>query len=90
MVDTAWTCCGASAEIVAGVGERLQRVRELRLKRLGFAPTTCPTTPALEELFYPNARTIAAAARDLVEDADTGWLPEECPALQDLTFRGPF
>src|SRR5205814_9202299 len=79
VVDTAWTCCGASAEIVAAVGERLQGIRDLKLKRLGFAPTTCPTTSSLEELFYPNARTIAAAARNLVEDADTGWMPEERP-----------
>ena len=90
VVDTAWTCCGASAEIVAAVGERLQGIRDLKLKRLGFAPTTCPTTPSLEELFYPNARTIAAAARNLVEDADTGWMPEERPELQEVAFRGPF
>ena len=52
-------------------------VRDLRVRRLGFAPVTCPTAPNLEALFYPNARTIAAAARDLVEGAETGWLPEE-------------
>jgi pyruvate/2-oxoglutarate/acetoin dehydrogenase E1 component len=90
VVDTAWLCCGAAAEIVAQVAERLQGVRDLRLKRLGFAPTTCPTTPALEELFYPNARTIAAAARDLVEGAPTGWLPEEIHDLQRVEFKGPF
>jgi pyruvate/2-oxoglutarate/acetoin dehydrogenase E1 component len=90
VVDTAWLCCGASAEIVAQVAERLQGVRDLRLKRLGFAPTTCPTTPVLEERFYPNARTIAAAARDLVEGTTTGWMPELRPDLQDVAFKGPF
>ena len=90
VVDTAWLCCGAAAEIVAQVAERLQGVRDLRLRRLGFAPTTCPTTPALEKLFYPNARTIAAAARDLVEGAPCGWLPEERPDLQSIEFKGPF
>jgi pyruvate/2-oxoglutarate/acetoin dehydrogenase E1 component len=90
VVDTGWLCCGAAAEIVALVAERLQGLRDLRLKRLGFAPVTCPTTPALEELFYPNARTIAAAARDLVEDAPTGWFPDERPELQSLEFKGPF
>jgi pyruvate/2-oxoglutarate/acetoin dehydrogenase E1 component len=90
VVDTAWLCCGAAAEIVAQVAERLQGVRDLRLRRLGFAPTTCPTTPALEEVFYPNARTIAAAARDLVEGEPTGWLPEERSDLQSLEFKGPF
>jgi pyruvate/2-oxoglutarate/acetoin dehydrogenase E1 component len=90
VVDTAWTTCGASAEIVSAVAERLSGVRDLRLQRLGFAPTTCPTTPALEERFYPNARTIAAACRDLVEGTRTGWLPEECSDLQRIEFKGPF
>ncbi len=90
VVDTAWLCCGAAAEIVAQAAERLQGVRDVRLRRMGFAPTTCPTTPALEELFYPNARTIAAAARDLVEGEPTGWLPAERSDLQSLEFKGPF
>jgi pyruvate/2-oxoglutarate/acetoin dehydrogenase E1 component len=90
VVDTGWLPCGASAEIVAQVAERLQGVRDLRLKRLGFAPTTCPTTPVLEDLFYPNARTIAAAARDLVEGTATGWMPPERPDLRSIVFKGPF
>ncbi len=90
VVDTAWLACGASAEIVAAVAERLQGVRDLSMKRLGFAPATCPTTPALEELFYPNARSIAAAARDLVEGSATGWVPEERPELRSIEFKGPF
>jgi acetoin:2,6-dichlorophenolindophenol oxidoreductase subunit beta len=90
VVDTGWLCCGAAAEIVAGVAERLQGVRDLSLKRLGFAPTTCPTTPVLEDRFYPNARTIAAAARDLVEGAATGWVPDERPEFQSIEFKGPF
>src|SRR5438067_2238931 len=90
VVDTAWTNCGASAEIVAQVAERLQGVRDVRFKRMGFAPTTCPTTPVLEDLYYPNGRTIAAAARDLVEAGPTGWLPAERPDLASIEFRGPF
>jgi pyruvate/2-oxoglutarate/acetoin dehydrogenase E1 component len=90
VVDTAWTSCGASAEIVARVAERLQGVRDLNLRRLGFAPVTCPTTPVLEELFYPNARTIAGAARDLVEGRATGWLPDERAGRPSTEFKGPF
>ena len=44
VVDNGWTTCGAGAEIVAQVVERLQGSRH-RVTRLGFAPTTCPTTP---------------------------------------------
>ncbi|HEV3437963.1 MAG TPA: transketolase C-terminal domain-containing protein [Gemmata sp.] len=90
VVDTAWTNCGAAAEIVARVAEKLQGLRDLRLKRMGFAPTTCPTTPVLEDAFYPNARTIAAATRDLVEERACGWLPVERADLQSIEFKGPF
>jgi pyruvate/2-oxoglutarate/acetoin dehydrogenase E1 component len=90
VVDNGWTMCGAGAEIVAQVAERLMGVRDVRVQRLGFAPTTCPTTPALEALYYPNARTIAAAARDLVEGVKTGWLPDENPEFAKLEFKGPF
>src|SRR5262249_23978434 len=90
VVDNGWLCCGAAAEIIAQVTERLQGVCNVRVHRMGFAPVTCPTTPSLEDLFYPNARTIAAAGRNLVEGAATGWLPEERPDLQSIQFKGPF
>ena len=90
VVDTAWTNCGAAAEIVSRVSEKLQGECAFRFKRMGFAPTTCPTTPGLEDLFYPNARTIAAAARDLVEGRACGWLPAERADLQSIEFKGPF
>jgi pyruvate dehydrogenase E1 component beta subunit len=55
VVDNAWTNCGASAEIIARVAERPVRNRSIRFERMGFAATTCPTTPALEQEFYPNS-----------------------------------
>ena len=90
VVDNGWSNCGAGAEIVAQVTERLQGQRDVRVCRLGFAPTTCPTAPSLENLYYPSARTIAAAAFDLVEDRPTGWLPDENKDLNAFVFRGPF
>jgi pyruvate/2-oxoglutarate/acetoin dehydrogenase E1 component len=90
VVDNGWTCCGAGAEIVTRVIEQIQGEQELRVRRMGFAPVTCPTTPALEKLYYPDAARIAAAARDLVEGRATGWRPAERPDLNDIEFRGPF
>lgn len=87
VVDNGWTTCGASAEIAARVAERHPGVA---IRRMGFAPTTCPPTPTLEALFYPDARTIAAAARDLVEGRATGWLPEPRTSAGEIEFRGPF
>jgi len=88
-VDNGWTTCGAGAEIVARVVERLDG-RAVAVRRLGFAPTPCPPTPTLEELYYPDARRIAAAAFDLVEGRATGWLPEPRADAAEIEFRGPF
>jgi pyruvate/2-oxoglutarate/acetoin dehydrogenase E1 component len=90
VVDNGWVSCGAAAEIVAQVAERLQEHRTFRLRRMGFAPVTCPTAPNLERLYYPDGRTIAAAARDLVEETRTGWMPRERPELNSFAFKGPF
>jgi pyruvate/2-oxoglutarate/acetoin dehydrogenase E1 component len=90
VVDNGWMTCGAGAEIVAAVAERLQGQCELRVLRLGFAPVPCPTTPTLEDHFYPNARTIAAQALDLARGAPQGWMPAERADLKALEFKGPF
>jgi pyruvate/2-oxoglutarate/acetoin dehydrogenase E1 component len=90
VVDNGWAACGASAEIVALVIERLQQIRPVVVRRLGFAPVTCPPTPILENLYYPNASTIASAVYDLVRGGDNGWMPKERLDLQEIQFRGPF
>jgi len=90
VVDNGWTTCGAGAEIVAQVVERLPESADLRVRRMGFAPVPCPPTPALETLFYPNGRTIAAAAFDLVQGGHNDWQPDEQESLREIEFRGPF
>ena len=90
VVDSGWTNCGASSEIIAQVLERLQGTRDIRVCRMGFAPTTCPPTPPLENLFYPDGRRIASAVYDLVDGKKNGWMPEERPELQEIEFKGPF
>ncbi|MBV9190010.1 MAG: alpha-ketoacid dehydrogenase subunit beta [Betaproteobacteria bacterium] len=90
IVDNGWNTCGASAEIISAVYEKLQDGRLPKARRMGFAPTPCPTTPSLEKLFYPNARTIAAAAYDLVKGSPQGWLPDERAEFNDVEFKGPF
>jgi pyruvate/2-oxoglutarate/acetoin dehydrogenase E1 component len=90
VVDNGWVTCGASAEIVSQVIERLQGVVDIRVKRMGFAAVTCPPTPILEQAFYTNGPKVAAAAHDLVEGKPTGWLPAERAELRQIEFRGPF
>jgi pyruvate/2-oxoglutarate/acetoin dehydrogenase E1 component len=90
VVDSAWTFCGASAEIVAGVAERLQDSRSFSFRRMGFAPVVCPTTKSLERLYYPTPQAIASAAHSLVRPRAKPWLPERVETPEVMEFRGPF
>lgn len=86
VVDTAWTACGASAEIVARIAES-QHSAGIKLRRYGFEPVTCPTAKNLENLFYPNAEKIAHKVYEMLEKTiptQTGVIPEL------VTFKGPF
>jgi acetoin:2,6-dichlorophenolindophenol oxidoreductase subunit beta len=89
IVDNGWTTCGAASEIMAAVMERLQDKREFHVKRIGYAPTPCPTTKPLENLFYPNARTIALAAYELMKRPQP-WQPHAPEASEIVEFKGPF
>ncbi|MBX7166152.1 MAG: hypothetical protein K1X74_07365 [Pirellulales bacterium] len=90
VVDSSWAFCGASAEIVAGIAERLGTTNGFRFVRMGFAPTVCPTTKPLERLFYPDAADIAEQACRLLRGAASDWRPARIEAPEILEFRGPF
>jgi pyruvate dehydrogenase E1 component beta subunit len=91
VVDNAWTNCGASAEIVAGVAERMSN-KPVQFQRMGYAPTTCPTTPVLEQEFYPDPAKIAQAAFAMVKPGAPAWQPdpEHAKLAYQAKFRGPF
>lgn len=92
VVDNAWTNCGASAEILARVAESGGSTRPVRMGRMGFAPTTCPPSPPLEQEFYPNPAKIAARIHGMVRPGAGGWVPDPQRAAltYQLQFRGPF
>jgi pyruvate/2-oxoglutarate/acetoin dehydrogenase E1 component len=90
VVDCGWTTCGASSEIVARAVERFQDDRKIRVRRLGFEPVSCPTTPPLENLFYPDSRKIASMAYGLVHNKPELWVPDDDGAHALVEFKGPF
>lgn len=92
VADNGWTVCGAGAEIVAAVLERVGPEGGIAVKRIGFAPTTCPPSPALEAAFYPNPGTVASAVHALVRPKEAGWAPdpERTKLAHQVQFRGPF
>jgi pyruvate/2-oxoglutarate/acetoin dehydrogenase E1 component len=89
VVDNGWVCAGAAAEIVAQISERLNGIIGVEIKRMGFAPTPCPTTKPLETLYYPNSQTIAAKVHHMVS-GETDWTPSISESKEIAEFRGPF
>lgn len=93
VVDNGWTMCGAGSEIAAKVAEALgAEGTTFQVERMGFAPTICPTSPSIEELFYPNPARIAQAAYRLAKPKAPEWTPDPDRAVlaYQKQFRGPF
>jgi pyruvate/2-oxoglutarate/acetoin dehydrogenase E1 component len=89
VVDNSWIPCGAGAEIVARLAEG-RNGSPFEVRRMGFAFTTCPTAPSIEDLFYPDARKIAAEAHSLVRPGQRRWVPEKDVPREEVEFKGPF
>lgn len=92
VVDNAWLTCGASSEIMTQVYESSRHGGHKlpEMARLGFAFTTCPTTKPLENVFYPNSRTIASRAYSMIHHDDKHWTPPADAKTEIDAFRGPF
>lgn len=92
IVDNGWLTCGASSEIMTRVFEifQSQSLEIPQMQRMGFAATTCPTTKPLENLFYPNSRTIASKAHQMVKGNAQLWEPALDSKTEIDAFKGPF
>ncbi len=96
VVDNGWLNCGASAEIITSVLERLPegiKGRQLRFARIGYADSPCPTTRPLEDLFYQNAKTIAQKACLIIGKAvlnEKEWQNIKITQSEIDAFKGPF
>ena len=92
VVDNGWTMCGAGAEIAARVAETLGPEGKFEIQRIGFAPTICPTSPSIEDHFYPNPARIAQAAHKMAKPRAKSWTPdrERASLAYQKQFRGPF
>ena len=89
IIDNAWMTCGAGAEIIAQLVERTG-LRDISVYRMGFASIPCPTTPTLEEYFYPNAKKVASKAYEMVRPGQGFWEPQKTLDIEEVEFKGPF
>ncbi len=89
IVDNAWMKCGLGAEIIAHLVERKLH-GDIEVHRMGFEFATCPTTPSLEEHFYPDAKKIAAQACQMMRKDKKSWIPKTELKIEEVEFKGPF
>ncbi len=86
IVDSSWVTCGMSAEVAAVIADRAFAELKGPVKRLGMQASTCPVSKPLENLFYPNAKTIAQETFRMLGKQ----IPDvEVPVLVNA-FKGPF
>lgn len=86
VVDSSWTTCGASAEIAAVVAEKAFGALKGPVRRMGMAPVVCPVSKPLENMFYPNAKSIAQTVCEMLGKK----FPEKEVELLNTPFKGPF
>ncbi len=86
VVDNGWLTCGFSSEIIADLGINCSG---LKLNRMGYLESPCPTTRVLEDGFYPNPENVAIQA-NMMCNGDINWKPEEISREEINSFKGPF
>lgn len=89
VADYDWINCGFSSEVVARVSEKCFGELKSPVTRIGFAPTPCPTTRPLENLFYPNATDIIRAVEKKLGLPKTDLSQEKFHTWENK-FKGPF
>lgn len=89
VADNDWLHCGFSAEIATQVYEACYKELKGPIERIGFAPTPCPTTRVLENMFYPNAADIVRRAEKMLGLKPIDLSKEEFYS-HEKKFKGPF
>jgi len=89
IADNDWLHCGFSAEVAARISEKCFGKLKAPVRRIGFAPTPCPTARHLEDRFYPNAVNIVRAAEEMLGITPTD-LSKEDFYSHSRRFKGPF
>jgi len=93
IADTSWPAYGVCAEVCRLVSERSPSALRAPVVSIGMAQAPCPTAKSLEDLYYPNLRTLTdALARLTTGRPDHGVpLPNE-HSMADVykRFKGPF
>ena len=89
VADYDWTYCGFSGELAAQIHHTCFKELKMPVERLGFAPTPCPTTRPLENIFYPSAVTIIRTVEKMLGKKEIDLSGEKFYSWEEK-FKGPF
>lgn len=93
VADTSWPAYGVCAEVCRLVCERAPWTLRAPVTTVGMQPAPCPTAKSLEDLYYPNLRTLTDDIASLVSGSKAHGiaLPDE-RSFADVykRFKGPF
>jgi pyruvate/2-oxoglutarate/acetoin dehydrogenase E1 component len=67
VLHEAWSAFGAGAEIASQISERAFDALAAPVRRIGSPTVPMPFSPSLEKVVIPDAATVVAAARDLIQ-----------------------
>jgi len=86
VVDNGWLTCGFASEVLADLAINCEN---LKLDRMGYLESPCPTTRVLEDAFYPDPERVAIKANTMCS-GDKKWHPENISREEINSFKGPF
>lgn len=89
VADNDWVACGFGAEVAARISEKCFGQLKSPVRRMGFAPTPCPTVRCLENEFYPGAAKIVRAVEEKLGLTPLD-LSKEDFYSHERRFKGPF
>lgn len=89
VADNDWVHCGFSGEVATRIYESCFGLIKSPVVRIGYAPTHCPCTRPLENVFYPNAVDIIRAIEAKLELSETDLSDEDFYSYENK-FKGPF
>tara|TARA_B100000989_G_scaffold297904_1_gene285188 strand:- start:1613 stop:2365 length:753 start_codon:yes stop_codon:yes gene_type:complete len=89
VVDNGWSFCGLSSEIISQVAIKFNR--KILMDKITFLDTPCPTTPNLEEEFYPSPEKIIKKIKKMLKLKIKIKLSNEDKSIKEVQeFKGPF
>jgi len=93
VADTSWRPYGVAAEVCRWIAEDNPAMLKGPIKTVGMAHAPCPTAKTLEDMYYPNLRTLACDIATMVRGTQHHGvaLPDES-SMADVykRFKGPF